>query len=332
MNVVFQEIYDFLASDKKHSLFPAKGTTTKKNPINNRFNTLFGKYATSEFVTNKDLSREQVFNLAWDEVMSSCKGCILHAHRNNVVRPDGHFEAPIMIILEGPGFLEDLSKTPICSAIQIKNSHCGKCMNVTGCYGSRLIRIGEQWPKSRKKSIVCEPKYTDTNTFPSNHFVRSTGTILDGILYKEHGFKYPRYSWETNTKYSPWFITNSVLCRSWNPSRLEDETPPAVAIQSCFPWFLLTYFCLKPKVIVCLGEVGLKTVTGYSEKNLKKLVSLNTPFQSPFGTTIYNSHPARMMRSPDPQVKASLYSRLGATLRLALEEAGLEDKINRILI
>ena len=67
---------------------------------------------------------------ALDQVMAlskGCKDCILSTTRNNVIGVDGVYGAPIMIILEGPGQLEDLSVLPLVGHQEIKSSVCNNC-------------------------------------------------------------------------------------------------------------------------------------------------------------------------------------------------------------
>lgn len=329
MHPILEEISTFLGNKKlTHTYLPPRGKTES-----NRFDILFGKDLKHSFTHDTSLTPEEFFKSYWELRISECKDCVLYKTRNHVVYPDGHFNAPIMVVLEGPGFLEDLSKTPLVSALELRNSHCNSCEKIHQCYSSRLIQTGKIWPIDKKKAVVCEPKYVDDGNFLGvQKYIRSTGTIVDGILLDLYGLKYPRYSWNREIQTSPWFITNVALCRSWNQLSFDDETPHESSLRECFKWFVLSYFTVKPKVTIVLGRIAGRAILSIPKQKLSKELNPNQIYDSAFGKVIYNTHPAHIMRSSSEEVKASLYARLGATFRIGLEEAGLEIRTDRIIV
>lgn len=258
-----------------------------------------------------------------------CKSCILSETRNNVVGPDGKYGAPIMVVLEGPGFLEDLTKLPLVGQSEIKASHCNKCKNVTACFDQR-ISFDNKRPKGRRRAITCEPDYTEENQLPDKFNLYSSGAVIDGILFERYKGVFPRESWrenyyqETNRQYqfeSPWFFTNSVQCRAWEVENLRDTPPPTLALDTCRAWLALQWACIQPRAIIAMGRPALGTLLG--NRDAAKRADFDTIIESPLGPIVFTKHPAATMRERDNFRQALGHAKTAKAFDIALVIAGL---------
>jgi len=117
-----------------------------------------------------------------------CKRCRLHRTRTNVVFGTGPADAEIMLLGEGPGFMEDKTKIPFC-----------------GAAGKHL-----------------------------NDLLRKAGLERENVR-----------------------ITNTVLCRPpGNRDPLPDE------IEACHPFLQGQISAIKPKLVVALGRIAARELSG----------------------------------------------------------------------
>jgi len=266
----------------------------------------------------------------WDTFAKGCQNCPLSERRNHVVRPDGTSSAKIMIIGEGPGFLEDLTKLPMVGPLELKESHCGKCKNATTCFSQRILRAPLAMGRPAK-AVRCLPNYTSKQTLPNTFFIRSAGAVVDGILLKKWKFNYPRHNW---IKYynrmhpdkpllhsSPWFVTNVVLCRTTDITGLRDSSPESVPRQKCKKWLTFQWAAVNPELIICFGRVAMGVLIG-SEEGAKTIVP-NTIVDTKFGPVLFQNHPAYFMRERGRSVKAYGFAKVASTLEKALDYVGL---------
>lgn len=266
----------------------------------------------------------------WTTYAKNCEACPLAETRNHVVKPDGNTKAKIMIIGEGPGFLEDLTQVPMVGPLELKSSHCGGCKNATTCFDHRLIKSPIAIGKSAK-AVTCLPNYTGRNELPHSFYIRSAGAILDGILIKKWKFTYARQNWidlynknhpdKPLDHNSPWFITNVVLCRTTDVAGLKDSPPESVPRQKCKRWLAFQWAAVNPELIICFGRVALGVLLGSETK--AKTISPNTIIETKFGPVLFQNHPAWFMREKSRAVKAYGFAKVASTLEQGLNYVGL---------
>jgi uracil-DNA glycosylase len=266
----------------------------------------------------------------WIKYAQACQECPLSETRNHVVKPDGTSRAKIMIIGEGPGFLEDLTKSPMVGPLELKTSHCGECRNVTVCFNHRMLKIPTALGKSAK-AVKCLPNYTGKPQLPNTFFIRSTGAIIDGILFSKWKFNYARQNWIDGYNRlhptapiehtSPWYITNVVLCRTTDVVGIKDSPPASVPRQKCRKWLAFQWAAVNPELIICFGRVALGVLVG-SEEAANKIVP-NSFIDTKFGKVLFQNHPAYFMREKGKGVRAYGYAKIASTLEKGLEYVGL---------
>ena len=266
----------------------------------------------------------------WWKQAKVCEECPLCETRNSVVKPDGIPGAEIMVISEGPGFLEDLASVPMVGPLELRGSHCGVCKKVTECFEHRLLsRVFDRAKPAR--AIKCDPNYTAKRELRTKFFIRSAGAIMDGILIKNWNLTYPRHNWITtyNANHldaplqikSPWFFTNVVLCRSTDITGIKDATPESVPRQKCKKWLAYQWAAVNPRLIVCFGRVALGVLMG--SEAAAKGVSPNEIVQTKFGPVLFQNHPAYFMREKGLNTKAYGFAKVASTLEKALAYVGL---------
>jgi len=257
--------------------------------------------------------------------MSLCTRCALSEKRTQVVLPDGTYQGKIMILSEGPGSLEDASGLPFTGPMELKASRCATCANSVSCYDHRILYKPNSYNK-KSKPIICNPKPVNKNTLPKQFYIRSAGAILDAVISKSFGNKYPRQNWinlynkekEEKIPYdSIWYITNTVSCRAYNHITGKDETPSNTFRSICKKWLLLQWAVLQPAVIVCLGKSALELLVGGADK--ANQVVAGELFDTKYGKVIYQPHPASVMRESHLESRAYGYAKLAETLKKAVE-------------
>ena len=92
------------------------------------------------------------------------------------------------------------------------------------------------------------------------------------------------------------FMTNPVFCSS-----KDDSTPTVTELRECSFYFDMLVDRLKPKVMLCLGNVGWKAVDPNSDLTLSEVVTAAKPITTRFGIpgwVVY--HPAFFFKgTPD---------------------------------
>lgn len=274
---------------------------------------------------------ESFLNWWWETKAVNCQKCLLSDGRQLVVKPDGLAYNPrfpkVMIVGEGPGFLENFSGIPLVGPTELKSSRCGKCLNVKTCYSHRIIKtLGERFKAS--KTIKCSPNITEGQILSEKFYLQSAGTILDGIIFNTWKYLFPRQNWidyynRTHPKkplavVSPWFITNIVLCRSFDKATGKDKSPPLVAKNTCKLHLAYQKAAAKPAIMVILGKQAKEAILG--EKY--EIMTNNIVVHPKWGPVIYQDHPAHVMRENNVKVKSLGYAKLKKTLELALRYAG----------
>lgn len=287
-----------------------------------------------EYAVNlKDLNPphdpQEFIEWLWEQ-NRGCQRCLLSSHRNGVVRPDGDARADIMVVLEGPGALEDGARLPLVGPMELRGSHCGRCLKVRRCYSHRISYLPGKRPRDTAKEIVCRSEYVDRRVIDENFWLHSTGAVLDGMLVRRFKYAYPRNNWieqynaanpeQPWTHHSPWFFTNVVMCRSYDKLSERDTTPPNMAISKCKEWLAGYWGAVNPKVVIALGKPALITMMGSEPASYK--VQINEPAESKYGLVLHNLHPAHIMREKNKDIKAHMLAKLLQTFEMALEMAG----------
>ncbi len=267
----------------------------------------------------------------WNTSAKACQDCPLSESRTRVVKPDGLATAEIMIVGEGPGFLEDLTGIPMVSPLELRSSDCSQCSNCSTCFSHKILKKQNSFG-GKNKVVDCNPNYTGKRQLDSGKFyIRSAGSILAGILIDNWQFNYPRQNWidfynknhadDPWTHQSPWFITNVALCRTTDITRLKDSPPDGVPRQKCKKHLAMQWAAVNPKLIVCFGRVALgvlmRSETGATS------VQPNTIVQTKFGPVLFQNHPAHFMRENNKEVKAFGFAKVASTLSKALDYVGL---------
>lgn len=261
-----------------------------------------------------------------------CEACVLSLHRNSVVRPDGNTNAKIMIVGEGPGYLEDLARIPLVGSMELRGSRCSDCSHVLGkCFGGK-VKFERNAFGRKSPPVQCTPDHQSRNLIPESKFyLYSSGTVFDGVLLKGFGGKYPRQNWvdkhnkenpENLLKDSPFFITNATHCRSWDNLQNKDQPPTYMVAKICKKWLSLQWAAVNPEIIISLGRVSLAVLMS-NEKGAFKVRSGDT-VETRFGTVLYQTHPAAIMREENREIKALGFAKILESIRRALEAVGLE--------
>ena len=161
--------------------------------------------------------------------------------------------------------------------------------------------------------------------------MRSSGALIDGILLDKWKFAYPRNNWIEQyntanptkpwTHKSPFFFTNSVLCRGTDASKSRDMPPEAVPAKKCKRWLAFQWACVQPKLTLAFGKVSAAILLG-SEAAARR-ATYNEIQESKFGPVMCQIHPASFMREPNKELRGYGYAKIQRTLELALEQVGL---------
>jgi len=288
-------------------------------------------WAEVEDLTKIPATDEEFFDYLYNET-TKCQACALCEGRTLVVQPDGGISSDILVVGEGPGFLEDLSGIPLVGPKELVNSRCNLCTKSQKCYSHRLLKAPDDWGR-RAKHVICANVPSTTPTLPKEGFyLRSAGSIIDGIILTTFGTMMPRQNWinkwkKDNPNYagvdvSPWFITNSVLCRSYDPIRFQDTTPESVPRKSCKKWLLCHWALTQPKSIVCLGRPALESFLGSDVAAAG--VAPGQVLDTKYGRIFFQTHPAAIMRENNKEAQAYGYAKLAETFRQAAVYAGYD--------
>lgn len=295
-----------------------------------------------DLVEEKDIldaptNPSEFLNWWWNTYGEACTRCVLSEKRTLVVKPDGKISPrglpQIMIVGEGPGIMEDLTGVPMVSPLTLRSSRCGWCLKSEVCYAHKMLeQPTSRHPKNR--AVKCQPQPSGKLQLVDKFYLQSAGSILDGVLIKLWKFNYPRQSWidlynklhpdQPWVHESPWFITNTVLCRSFDLLTLKDTVPGTAPKNICKKWLMWQWAAVNPAVIICLGRPALEAFTQAKER--PHVIDGEIFHTAHFGPIIYQPHPARLMREDNLQVQGLGFAKLAKTLRLALEYSGYPTK------
>lgn len=220
---------------------------------------------------------------------------------------------------------------PLVGPLELRSSECGKCRKVSGCFSNSILhRVnGRNGPT---KSVVCDPEPSPNYQLPSKPFyLRSAGAVLDGLLLTKWKFSYPRHNWVTRYNeihpdkpwehISPWYFTNTIMCRSTDAQKLKNAEPPSIAKQRCKRHLAFQWAALEPKIVLVLGSHAREVVAGSEAK--AKLIPRGQIVETKFGPTIFDLHPAHYMRENQKEYKGYAYAKIVDTFSKALEFCGL---------
>ncbi len=261
------------------------------------------------------------------EFKSQCKNCMLHTTRTCVVRGDGKPTAKVMVVGEGPGFLEDLTGLPLVGPMELRGSRCNLCHNLRTCYKGKVQSSADEFP-GRRMAVTCSPQpSTDLQLADKKQFyLRSAGAVIDGIILLKWGNKYPRQNWvdhcsthnQNTFAHSPFYFTNAVSCRSWDKVLLKDQTPAGTFVNQCRLWLILEWAAINPVAIIAMGKTALAAIL----KTKANEARVGEAYESKWGTILAMPHPAAVMREDNQALRELGYARIGETFRKALEIAG----------
>lgn len=270
----------------------------------------------------------------WTTLAENCTRCVLSSTRIKVVKPDGDVRARIMIVGEGPGVMEDGTGVPMVGPLELRSSRCGSCANHLRCWKHKMkddpsSRLG------RKQLTQCAPQLSTNNTLllRKKFFLQSAGAVLDGILIHQWKYTYPRHNWiELYNRLhpdnpweheSPFFITNTVCCRSWDQVKNVDVSPGTVSKNRCRAHLAAQWAAVQPVITIALGKEALEVLIGAAGQTKARAVNVNDIITTPFGPVIYQQHPAYFMREENQNVKGLQFAKLSDTIRKSLEFVGL---------
>jgi hypothetical protein len=199
------------------------------------------------------------------------------------------------------------------------------------CYKKRLL-VSPTAFMGKSELVTCNPNFVAGKSFlPKRFFLRSAGAVVDGILLKRWKYSYPRHNWielhnrsnpsDQWTHQSPWYITNTVLCRSTDATGLKDQPPESVPRQKCKLHLTYQWAAVQPEIIIAFGRVALTVLCG-SETRAKAVKPFET-IDTKFGPVLFQNHPAHFMRENSREVKAYGFAKIGETLARALDHVGL---------
>ena len=267
----------------------------------------------------------------WLDSVSSCQNCKLCESRNLVVKPDGLPGASIMVIGEGPGAMENLTGVPMVGPNELIGSHCGSCSKVHKCYDNKILRHSTDWGR-KNKVVVCKPDYTGVSEIDEKFFLRTAGSLVDGILLQWKQ-AYPRNNWieqynkvhkEKWTHKSPFFFTNSTLCRSFDAMTLQDRAPESVPRNACKKHLTFQWAICNPKIIIAMGRSAMISLIGNETK--AKQIKHGEIVETKFGPVIYSVHPASVMREENREAKGLGYAKISKVFEIALGYCGFDAR------
>lgn len=279
--------------------------------------------------------RQKFLDKVWEET-KVCQACSLCESRTTVVKPDGDASASIMIVGEGPGFLENLSGEVFVGPMELRASRCNFCKRSAKCYESRIIKDLDNHRYRRAGKVVCNPVPIATPTLDKEFYLKSAGAIFDGILIKKWKFAFPRKNWLTQynntnpalplTNTSPFYITNILHCRSFDPITLKDVPPGSISKNQCRKWLAMEWAAVQPKITIALGIPALSVLVG--SKTKAEAISTGEIVQTKFGPVIFSHHPAYWMREKQQEVKAYGFAKVADVIEKALIVSGqLPEKV-----
>lgn len=173
--------------------------------------------------------------------------------------------------------------------------HATQAVFGTGVAPARLMLLGEQ--PGEQEDLAGQP------------FIGPAGKLLDQALE------------EAGVARSDVYVTNTLKHYKFKlqGTRRVHMVPGVADIKTYLPWLQREIEIVQPRVIVALGAVAARALTGKAlslEANRGKLLPLTEGRQ---GVLAY--HPSFILRTPDRETKQLRYRRLVDDLRLAVETA-----------
>lgn len=103
------------------------------------------------------------------------------------------------------------------------------------------------------------------------------------------------------------YVTNVVKHFKWiSKGRVRfHQAPNAREIAACRPWLDSELALVKPYVIVCLGATAAQTLLGKQFRVTRQRGEFMASQLAPF--VIATLHPAAILRTPDPRIRASAH-------------------------
>lgn len=161
--------------------------------------------------------------------------------------------------------------------------------------------FGEGSPHARLVFVGEQPGDQEDRT--GRPFVGPAGKLLDQALA------------EAGISRESIYITNAVKHFKWEPQgkHRKGKQPTVGEITACRPWLLAELSLIRPKIIVCLGTIAIRSVFGrpihlYEARG----AFLKTPLAPEAFATI---HPSAILRIPNPEQQHEAYRRFVDDLR-----------------
>jgi DNA polymerase len=140
-----------------------------------------------------------------------------------------------------------------------------------GSVGSRVVMVGEQ-PGDQE----------DEQGAP---FVGPAGRLLDKALV------------EAGVDRSTVYLTNAVKHFKWEPrgKRRIHKTPNQIEIVACRPWLTAELDLVRPELVVALGAIAARTLTGPKTRVTRDRGTLIEALDAP--PVLITVHPSSVLRS-----------------------------------
>ena len=310
-----------LSIGKKYSIMKI---TQPERVVNGRI-LLEGKLYMISYGTKNPSTTNKVVTIMGDFLCRKVKSI---EGANSVCTYDLTIEDDPSFYIANVGLVHNCS-LPLVGPLELRGSRCNNCNNCSSCFKSRVLSHPEARTGARRV-VKCVPSITTQQQAPGEFYIRSAGSVFDGILLSKWKFTYPRHNWvkyynehNPDNKWehsSPWYITNTTMCRAVDASKLKDEPPPSVAMAKCKKHLVYQVAALEPKIIVALGTKAKEVLLGTTKA---KQVARGEIVQSKFGPVICDVHPAHLMRETQKEFVGYGYAKIADTLQKALEYVGL---------
>lgn len=173
--------------------------------------------------------------------------------------------------------------------------HVTQAVFGAGVAPARLMLLGEQ--PGEQEDLAGQP------------FIGPAGKLLDQALQ------------EAGITRADVYVTNTLKHYKFKlqGTRRVHMVPGVGDIKTYLPWLQREILIVQPRVIVALGSIAARAITGQTlglEGNRGKLFQLTSGRQA-----ILTYHPSFILRTPDKETKQLRYQTLVADLRLAVQTA-----------
>lgn len=180
---------------------------------------------------------------------------------------------------------------------------------VQACQGCPLYHdtthaVCSEGPLTARMAVVGEQP-GDQEDLAGRPFIGPSGEVLNRALS------------ETGIPREILYITESVkhFKHERAGARRLHRSPDSTDIAACRPWLMAELEVLRPAVVVCLGATAAQSILGQKValKDVRGRV-LSSPACSQI---IVTSHPAHILRIPEPQSAAAAFEQLKSDLQTA---------------